>query len=169
MPNEFEILFKETYRNDKLTYFRLPATKHEIKIYDHKIKFGEASVIRSGRDITLIAAGPQLKNVVKSIPSLINAGIDPEIIYLPTIKPFDYHTVGKSIKKTSKYLVIEEHMEFGGIGDEVLRCTENVLLKDRIFINIPNKYIHNYGSYLEICQDLGFTPENIVRKVKAIF
>ncbi len=168
MPKEFEIIFKKTYRNDKLTYFRLPEHKHNVDIDEKKIIFGKAIILKSGKDITIIAAGPQLKTVMNALPSLKNIGIDPEIIYVPTIKPFDYETVGKSVKKTGKFVVIEEHMEFGGVGDEVLRCVEGVLIKNRIFLNIPNNFIHYYGSYEEICNKLGLTPKNLIKTIKAI-
>ena len=168
MPNEFEILFGMVYQNEYLTYFRLPENKHHVKIDDDEIQFGKAVILREGKDITLIGVGPQLKTVIDAVPALLDSGIDPEVFYIHTVKPFDYESVSESVSKTRKYLVIEEHMEFGGVGDEVLRCTENVLKRNRIFLNIPNNFIHNYGSYSEICNKLGLTTKQVITQVKGI-
>jgi transketolase len=165
MPNEFRLLFKETYANEYLTYFRLPGSKHNIEIPDDQIIFEKAVLIRPGNDVTIIAVGPQLKTVMVSIDKLDKLGIDTEIIYLHTIKPFDYDLVNKSIHKTRKYLVIEEHSQFGGVGDEVMRAGLEINGVKAAFINIPNRFSHWYGTYSEHCTALGMTPENVVRKV----
>ena len=86
MPNEFNLIFKQSYRNDKLTYFRLPGTKHEQIISDENIILGKGIRLKSGRDITLIGAGPQLKTVMDTIPLLIDKGVDAEVLYFPTVK-----------------------------------------------------------------------------------
>jgi len=167
-PKEFNILFKETYANDKLTYFRLPANKHNVDIPDSEIQLGKGIVIKSGSDISIVAAGPQLKTVMDSLPLLNKVGIDAEVIYPHTIKPFDYDLVAKSIRKTGKYLVLEEHAQFGGIGDEVMRAVRDIRSRSA-FINIPDRFIHEYGQYREHCEALGMMPENVVRIIKKMF
>lgn len=166
MPNEFNILFKETMKNDKLKYFRLPSEKHECLISDDKIKFGKAVLIKEGTDITIVTTGPQLKNAMQSISLLNSIGIDAEIIYLHTIKPFDYDLVRDSILKTKKYLIIEEHSEFGGISEDVNRVALGIENVKSAYINIPNTFNHGYGSYDEHCAAMGFTPENIFKQVE---
>lgn len=168
MPNEFKILFNETYANEYLTYFRLPANKHGLEIPDEKIQFGKAIVVREGRDVTIVAAGPQLATAMESITELEKAGINAEVIYMPTIKPFDYDTVAKSIAKTGKYLVIEEHSQFGGVGDEVMRATKDIENVKSQFINIPDNFLHGYGSYSEHCKVLGLTSSNLVEQIEIL-
>ena len=154
MPNEFKILFNQTYANEYLTYFRLPAHKHGFEIPNEKIKFGKAVVVKEGSDVTIVATGPQLATTMESIPELEKTGINTEVVYLSTIKPFDYDTVLQSIEKTGKYLVIEEHSQFGGIGDEVMRATNDLENVKSRFINIPGYFSHEYGSYENHCTNL---------------
>ncbi|OGV37079.1 MAG: hypothetical protein A2X48_04515 [Lentisphaerae bacterium GWF2_49_21] len=168
MPNEFNILFKQTYANNYLTYFRLPGTRHELEIKDSDITFGKSVLIREGSDCTVVVAGPQLKNAIAAVPTLLALNINPEIIYIHTIKPFDIESVRYSINKTGKYLVVEEHSLYGGLGDETLRACNGLERCNGAFINIPDKFMHAYGTYNEHCEYYGFTPENIVHEIKML-
>lgn len=168
MPHEFKLLFRETYRNGKLTYFRLPANKHSISIPEDQITLGKAVTIRPGRDMTVIAAGPQLKTAVEGSSLLEKNGIDVEVIYPLTIKPFDYQTVYESIKKTRAYIVLEEHAKFGGVGDEVMRAVQGVELKGSCHIGIDDRFVHGYGDYKDHCEYIGLTTENLVLQAEKI-
>ncbi|OGV32610.1 MAG: hypothetical protein A2020_07425 [Lentisphaerae bacterium GWF2_45_14] len=169
MPNEFKILFSQTYANDLLTYFRLPGTRHEMEIRDSDISLGKAVVIREGHDCTIVVTGPQLKNAAAAAEVLSVSGINSEIIYIHTIKPFDVECVRNSIGKTQKYLVVEEHSMYGGLGDETIRACAGLESCKGTFINIPDKFLHAYGTYKEHCEHYGFTAGNIVREIKKMF
>lgn len=53
---------------------------------------------------------------VQAAKTLVNKGYDPEIIDIRSLKPFDMYTIGQSIKKTHRVLIVEECMRTGGIG-----------------------------------------------------
>lgn len=168
MPDEFKLLFKETYGNNRLTYFRLPANKHGIDIPHEEMKLGKAILVKPGGDITLIAAGPQLKTAMDSVPSLETAGIDVEVIYPLTVKPFDYETIRSSIEKTKRYIVLEEHTRFGGVGDEVMRAIKELDRVESYHIGIEDRFIHGYGHYSDHCRKIGLTVDNLVKKAKKL-
>jgi len=84
-PKEFEILFKQTYNNKKLTYFRLPEKKHTLTLAEDRVKFGKGVLVKPGKDISVIVSGPQVDNVKKASELLKNKNIDIEIIYIHTI------------------------------------------------------------------------------------
>ena len=46
-------------------------------------------------------------------------GISAEVIDLRTIRPLDYHTVVKSVKKTNRLVVIDESWPFASVASEV--------------------------------------------------
>lgn len=166
---EFNILFKATYRDSKLTYFRLTGEKHEIDIPDDKIVFGQGILIKEGSDVTIVATGPHLKTVMHSLSTLKDNKIDAEVLYYPTVKPFDEKCLIKSLKKTSKVLVIEEHSMFGGLCDDVLRTSAILPNVKYSFINIPNEFQRKYGKYEEHLYSLGFSISNIVEKIINLF
>ncbi|MFH1607974.1 MAG: transketolase C-terminal domain-containing protein [archaeon] len=164
-PKEFNLLFKQIYDKGTPNYFRVPANSHGVEFSDEQIKFGKGILVREGKDVTIIATGPQLKNAIDSVELLKNDGIDVEIIYIHTIKPFDNEIVIKSLSKTKKCLVIEEHSIHGGIFDDVLKASKNLEVKYSS-INLGEKYVRRYCGYKKNCENMGFSPENIVNMIK---
>lgn len=160
-PAEFNILFKQVYRNGGLNYFRIPKQQHMLDIPQEKIRAGQGIRIKEGNDITIIATGPQLETAVDSVTILQKNRTDPEIIYIHTIKPLDTALIRESLKKTGKCLVIEEHGKYGGLFDDVLRETADMKNIQYASLNIGNKFIHNYGTYRDICNSLGLSMEGV--------
>ena len=167
-PKEFRLLFRESYRNGKLTYFRLPGTQHGVELRDENVRMGKGIRVKAGRDVTIIAAGPQLKTVVESLPLLAERSIDAEVLYLPALKPFDQEIVRDSVARTRHLLVVEEHSRYGGFGDEALRAAVNVGNVRCDFISIPDEFQRGYGQYEEHLQALGFVATNIARRCAAL-
>jgi len=161
MPNEFRKLFLQTYNNNKLTYFRLPNMSHGIEIADEQITVGKGIKLRTGNDVTLLSAGPQLKTAIEASEIFATRGIEADVLYYPTIKPFDVDMIIESVRRTKTLIVIEEHSKFGGFGDEALRATCNVGNIRYGFINIPDQFQRGYGSYEDHIVSLGFTGKNI--------
>ncbi|KZV28207.1 hypothetical protein F511_20873 [Dorcoceras hygrometricum] len=55
-------------------------------------------------------------HVMQAAKTLVNKGYDPEVIDIRSLKPFDLYTIGNSVKKTHRVLIVEECMRTGGIG-----------------------------------------------------
>ncbi len=165
-PVEFNTLFKAVYNNGMPKFFRIPEYQHGVEFTKEQIVFGKGIRVREGKDMTLIALGPQLKTALEAVPTLERQGISPEIIYLHTIKPFDADLVRRSVAKTKRCLVIEEHGMYGGVFDDVLRYCKDVQNVRYASLNIGDSFIHNYGTYEENCTKLGFSVEGIISKVK---
>lgn len=168
MPQEFSLLFAQSYQNGKLKYFRLPGDTHGVEFGAEQIVLGKGILVRPGRDVTLLAAGPRLKTLIAAVAPLLAEGIDPEVLYYPTVKPFDEVLVRESVGRTRRLLVIEEHSKFGGLGDEALRATCNVGDTRYAFINIPDRFQRGYGHYADHLDALGMTPENVVAECRAL-
>lgn len=166
-PQEFYFLFKQTYNNGLPKYFRIPKVTHTLQLRPDQIKVGKGITITTGNDLTIIALGPQLTTAVEAATKMRNtANITTEIIYLPTIKPLDQTIIKKSLKKTGRCLVIEEHSVYGGVLDDVLRSTHDLSGIKYAGINVGEKFIHQYGTYQQLCHLLGFSNEGIIQKVQ---
>jgi transketolase len=163
---EFENLFKNAYKKNSINYFRLTDNSHEVKI-NKKILIGKAIKMTNGNDVTLAVIGSQLKNAQKAYLILKKKKISCEIIYFPTIKPFDDETFLKSVKKTKKFISIEELSASDGLYNLCLKTIKgNFLYKsDQIAIK---KFIHEYGTYDYLCKITGLNSENIVDRVKSL-
>lgn len=165
-PIEFNELFKQSYKNNKLSYFRLPGENHSVEFSRDQIRSGKAIVTQKGNDITLVCVGPHLTTAQKAGEILKQKNIQAEVLYYPTIKPFDEEALLSSVSKTKFVMVIEEHMDIGGTGDDVLRTlAKNPSVTFHYdWIGIPNTFQRGYGSYPEHLKDLGLTPENLAAR-----
>jgi len=166
-PIELNTIFKQTYNNNKVSYFRVPKISHDFVFDNAQLIAGKGIKVKNGTDLTIVATGPQLKTALDASELLKKQRLDCEVIYIHTIKPFDCNLVYESVKNTKKVIVIEEHSMYGGLGDEVLRVTRDIGGVKYSTIAIPDVFVRNYGSYADICELLGFTAGNIVKKVRS--
>lgn len=75
---------------------------------------GKIETIKEGQDITLLSYGSTLRIVEKVAHELIEVGIDAEVIDAQSLLPFDLgHDMLKSLKKTSRLLIIDEDVPGG--------------------------------------------------------
>lgn len=82
-------------------------------------KFGQAQIMRPGKDVTIIACGLMVYLSLLAAQKLAKEGISCEVINLHTIKPIDRKTLLASAKKTGAVITAEEHQLAGGMGSAV--------------------------------------------------
>ena len=166
---EFGVLFRQTYKNEYLTVFRIPGTQHAQRFSADNIHLGKGIKVRKGSNLTIVSTGPHLKTALGAVKDLVSGGWDPEIIYLHTIRPIDAELLLESLRKTKRVCVVEEHMRSGGLGDDVLRLASGIDCLEFISLSIPDGFITTYGSYENLCRRVGLTSENLVNKVMGMF
>lgn len=83
---------------------------------DYVIPFGQAKVVRSGDDATVVTWGAMVEQC-EMAADMIGAAI--EIIDLRTIVPWDKATVLDSVRKTSRCLIVHEDIGVAGFGAEI--------------------------------------------------
>ena len=83
-----------------------------------------------------------------------------EIINCATIKPLDAETILKSVKKTQKVVVVEEHQIAGGLGSAVCE-----LLSQKMPVKVKLMGMHDSfgesGKYAELLQKYGLDKNHI--------
>jgi acetoin:2,6-dichlorophenolindophenol oxidoreductase subunit beta len=94
--------------------------KYDIPEGEYTIPFGEANVVREGKDITVIATSNLTLKAAKAAKDLEKEGIDIEIIDPRTLVPFDRETFIRSIKKTGRVFLVDEGYERGNIVCEII-------------------------------------------------
>ncbi|MDY6834685.1 MAG: transketolase C-terminal domain-containing protein [Chloroflexota bacterium] len=162
---EFDALFRQAYRNDFLTLFRIPGYEHDIQFNVVDIQFGSAIKVADGHNLTFIVTGPELSSALAARDALRAFGWDIEVVYIHTIRPLDTEMIIASVQKTRRVLVIEEHMRSGGLGDDVIRATRGIPDIQYLSLSIPDQFVTGYGTWEDHCRDLGFTQEGIVECV----
>ncbi|NGX58490.1 MAG: 2-oxoisovalerate dehydrogenase subunit beta [Chlamydiae bacterium] len=93
--------------------------KMEIPTEEFLVPFGQAKIIRPGRDVTIVSHGYILKRALEAADVLAKRGIQAEVIDLRSIKPLDIATIAESVKRTNACVCVEEGHLFSGIAAEV--------------------------------------------------
>ncbi|MBI5732372.1 hypothetical protein HY967_00215 [Candidatus Jorgensenbacteria bacterium] len=166
-PHEFDILFRQTFANGSPTYFRLPAKIHFLPT---KPNFGDVEKLKEGKEVTVVAAGPQLQNAYDAIQELEKESITCDLIYMTTLKPVSEAAkaaITASLKKTKRLLTIEEHSVIGGVGDTVALIASNISFGHHR-LGIKDKFLTNYGTYEEHCEANGLTKSGIKKAIYEI-
>ena len=86
---------------------------------DYKFEIGKGTVVKEGKDVTIVATGICVDSALTAAEMLKADGIDAEVINICTIKPLDEEIIIKSAKKTGKVVTVEEHSVIGGLGSAV--------------------------------------------------
>lgn len=89
---------------------------------DYKFEIGKGSMVRPGKDVTIVATGICVDSALGAAEKLAADGIDAEVINICTIKPLDEELIISSAKKTGKVVTVEEHSVIGGLGSAVCDC-----------------------------------------------
>jgi acetoin:2,6-dichlorophenolindophenol oxidoreductase subunit beta len=86
---------------------------------DFMIPFGQANVVREGKDVTVIATHLYVNMAVEIAEKLAKEGIDVEVIDPRTLVPLDKETMIQSVKKTGRAVVVHEAHRTAGVGAEL--------------------------------------------------
>ncbi len=83
------------------------------------IPFGEAAVVRSGEDVTLVGIGGTVEKALDAADHLAAEGISAEVIDPRTLIPLDKETLIESVAKTSRVVIAYEGHLRSGAGAEI--------------------------------------------------
>lgn len=86
---------------------------------EYRVPIGEAAIRREGKDISIITTSIMSIRAQAAAEKLAQEGIDAEVIDLRTIRPMDVPAIVKSVKKTSRALIVYEGVKTLGVGAEV--------------------------------------------------
>ena len=89
-------------------------------IGNSRIPLGQADVVRTGSDITIVAAQLMRHRAVEAAEVLAARGISAEVVDPRTLVPFDDETVRTSLSKTSRLLVVQEGPAGGAWGSDLI-------------------------------------------------
>jgi pyruvate/2-oxoglutarate/acetoin dehydrogenase E1 component len=91
----------------------------EIPDDDYTVPLDQAAVCRPGSDVTILAWLLMLHFSMDAAQQVASTGADAEVIDVRSLAPIDYDTIGASVKKTGRVVIVEEGPKTGGVGAEV--------------------------------------------------
>jgi len=123
-PYDAKGLLKSAIRENNPVVFLekrlLYARKGEVPVDDYVVPLGVADVKREGADVTVVAAGGAVPVALQAARQLAREGADVEVVDVRTLKPLDVETIGESIRKTGRLVVVNEAPITGGFASEVV-------------------------------------------------
>ena len=83
---------------------------HEADVPEeaYAIPFGEAAVVREGKDVTIVSYGLTVHRALEAAEQLARERIEAEVIDLRTLSPIDWDTVLESVETTGRLVVVDE-------------------------------------------------------------
>jgi pyruvate dehydrogenase E1 component beta subunit len=91
----------------------------EIPGEDYVVPLGTAALRRQGTHVTLLGWLLMAHFAMDAARRLEAEGIDAEVIDVRSLSPFDYDTIGRSMEKTGRVVIVEEGPKTGGIAAEL--------------------------------------------------
>jgi len=86
----------------------------------YTVPFGEAAVVREGKDVTIVGLAMGVHNALKAADLLADKGVEAEVIDLRSLVPLDRDTVFKSVAKTGRLIVVDEDYRSYGVSGEII-------------------------------------------------
>jgi pyruvate/2-oxoglutarate/acetoin dehydrogenase E1 component/TPP-dependent pyruvate/acetoin dehydrogenase alpha subunit len=95
--------------NGYRTKERLP-----INVGEFREALGVPEIVKSGSDLTIVSYGSTFNLCEQAAKTLLELGIDVELIDVQTLLPFDInHIISDSLKKTNRLLIVDEDVSSG--------------------------------------------------------
>lgn len=172
-PYNAKGLLKSAIRdNNPVIFFEhvlLYNLQEEIPEEEYLLPLDKAELVTTGTDVTILTYSRMRHHVIQAVEQVQKNGCHPEVIDLISLKPLDLDTIGKSIKKTHKVIIVEECMKTGGIGAELIaQINDNFFdYLDAPVIRLSSEDIPTpYNGKLE--QATIIKPAQIIKAIKTI-
>ena len=133
---------------------------------DYKFEIGKGTVVREGKDVTIVATGICVDSALGAAEKLAADGISAEVINICTIKPLDVDIIVNSAKKTGKVVTVEEHSVIGGLGSAVCDALSENLPTPVKKIGMQDVFGES-GSAGELIKKYGIDADGVYASVKA--
>ncbi len=91
----------------------------EIPAEDYTVPLDTAAVCRSGGDVTILGWLLMLHYALDAARQLEADGVSAEVIDVRSLSPLDYDTIGDSVKKTGRVVIVEEGPKTGSVSAEI--------------------------------------------------
>jgi len=104
-----------------LEHRELLTVKGPVPEEPYEIPFGQATVVREGTDVTVVALALMVHHTMKAAEQLAAKGVSVEIIDPRTVSPLDTGPILQSVAKTGRLLVVDESFGPCSVASEIAR------------------------------------------------
>jgi transketolase len=126
----------------------------------YRFRMGQAAVLRSGGDVTLIANGTMVSRALAAASLLERDGISARVLNVATVQPLDREAIVDAAAETGSIVTVEEHSVYGGLGGAVAELVATTCPVPMRILGIPGGFAPA-GSAAWLFEHFGLTPEGI--------
>lgn len=128
-----------------------------------------AKIILEGKDVTLVSYSYGVLECMVAADYIRNYGIEAEVIDLRFLSPIDFATITKSVKKTSRLIVLEHTWSSGSIASEIITnvVTSGMHFKDPpCRLSLPD---YPFPTSIGLAKDYYPGQKELVETLKSMF
>src|SRR5690554_484210 len=142
------------------------AIKQDVPEDKFSIPLGKAKIVQEGSDVTLVAFGSMVRECQKAIDMAKESGISVELIDLRSIYPIDRQTIGESVRKTGRMIIVAEAHESFSVGSELVAITNEEAF---LYLEAPPRRVMGYDTVVPLAQGEKYyiiSPERIFYEIE---
>jgi pyruvate dehydrogenase E1 component beta subunit len=133
-PADTKGLLKSALRGEDPVIFlmhkKLSGMRGEVGGADDLVPLGKARVVREGDAVSIVGYGITTGMALEAAENLAAEGIESEVIDLRTVFPLDLETIGNSVRRTHRLVVVGEAPRHGGVASEVAASIQEAFFDD---------------------------------------
>lgn len=134
---------------------------------DQVFEIGKAVMMNEGKDVTLIATGHLVWRSIQAVELLEKEGLSVELINIHTIKPLDSDAILRSVRKTGRVVVAEEHFMNGGLGDSVAQLLAREYPAPMEYVSVDDKFGES-GTPAQLMVKFKLDTPDVVSAIKRV-
>tara|TARA_B100000989_G_C19532482_1_gene470877 strand:+ start:6312 stop:7385 length:1074 start_codon:yes stop_codon:yes gene_type:complete len=141
-PDDFQHMLKVAVKDNSPVIFFEHRWLHNLKKnkkdkIKNNNKIIKPSTVLKGKDITIVASGINIIEILKINNFLKQKKISIELIDIRCLQPLNLYEIIKSVKKTNKLIVVDNGHKKFGFGSEII--TQIVEKYPNVFKNAPKR------------------------------
>jgi 1-deoxy-D-xylulose-5-phosphate synthase len=152
-----------------IRYPRAKASVINLKTAFDKIEIGKGEILKTGKDIAILAVGTMVNQALEVSYVLEKENINIEVVNMRFVKPVDQNLVHDICKRFKKVITLEENSVLGGFGSAILESMHSQGIKDvQVYLKgLPDKFVE-HGTTSQLYQVVGLDVESLCGYVKNI-
>jgi transketolase len=131
-----------------------------------QFEIGKARVVREGKDVSIVATGPQAAFALQAAETLTDEGIAAEVVAVHTIAPLDGETIVASAAKTGHVVTAEDHSVNGGLGSAVAEVLSE--RQPARLVRVAVRQFGESGKYDELTAKLNIDAAGIAEAARRL-
>lgn len=96
----------------------------------YETPLGKAKVVRSGRDVSIVATSFMVIEALRAAEALAREGIEAEVVDVRSIRPLDVEGIMSSVRKTGRLVACDAAWKTLGFAGELVALAAELALED---------------------------------------